>query len=100
MTITQKGARVGELAASLFRYDSVKRTAVYSALVGSGKPCTIAVDGSEASWYGFTVSGALDSNRPFHSDTPASVVTGSEADIPYEVKIEGAVAELFDVPAG
>jgi hypothetical protein len=97
LTITQK-SNVGELTASLFRYNSANRTAVYSALVGSGKPCTIAVDGSEASWYGFTVSGALESNRPFHSDTPSSLVTGSEVDMPYDVKIEGAVPEVFDVP--
>jgi hypothetical protein len=97
LTITQK-RNVGELTASLFRYNSANRTAVYSALVGSGKPCTIAVDGSEASWYGFTVSGALESNRPFHSDTPSSLVTGSEVDMPYDVKIEGAMPEVFDVP--
>ncbi len=97
LTITQK-SNVGELTASLFRYDSANRTAVYSALVGSGKPCTIAVDGSEASWYGFTVSGALESNMPIHSDTPSSLVTGSEVDMPYAIEIEGAVPELFDVP--
>jgi hypothetical protein len=94
LTIAQtdeNSKKYGSLTASLFRYDSTTAVATYSDLSTEGSVCSIDVDPSAQSQYGFVVSGILkEPYYPYAVPDAATLDAPMRTHMPYRADIAGA----------